>query len=282
MAKSNHSQSEKVVNLDVEQVLLPGSILGVGILLMLGMVISSVILGNALRAGGFSTGTGTAVTTTPSTTDTGTVTNVTQDQILALFQTDNMTFGNKDSNLLIVEVADPSCPYCHIAAGLNPELNKSAGSQFTLVADGGSFVAPVPEIRKLVEEGKAGYVWIYSNGHGNGEMGTKAMYCAYENGKFWEVHGLLFTSAGYDIINNTIKNDKGQAQTLANFLASAMNAQEMVSCLNSGKYDDRIAADQATANSLGVTGTPGYFINTRMFPGAYSFTEMQSTIEAAL
>ena len=46
-------------------------------------------------------------------------------------------FGDVNKKNLLVEVADPSCPYCHAAAGLNPELSGQMGPQFKLVADGG-------------------------------------------------------------------------------------------------------------------------------------------------
>src|SRR5690606_8342405 len=106
-------------------------------------------------------------------------------------------------------------PYCHIAAGKNGELNKSAGAQFTLVADGGSYIAPVPEFRKLVDEGKAAYTYVYTNGHGNGRVAAQALYCANEQGKFWEVHDLLFSATGYSIINDTVKNDISKAGQMA-------------------------------------------------------------------
>ena len=202
--------------------------------------------------------------------------------IKGLFGKDVLKFGDANSKLVFVEVADPSCPYCHIAAGKNPELNKSAGAQFLMVADGGTYVPPVEEIRKLLDSGRASYVYIYSNGHGNGEMAQKALYCANERGKFWEVHDRLYSSAGYDLINNTVKNDKANAQKLAEFLQGTVDTAFVQSCLESGKYDGRISADQQLAGSLGVQGTPGFFVNTTRFGGAYSWTDMKSAADAAL
>ncbi len=201
------------------------------------------------------------------------------DTIKALFTDKNITFGNKNSKNLIVEIADPSCPYCSIAAGHNPELNKQAGNQFLLVADGGTYVPPVPEIKKLVDDGKAAFVWLYSPGHGNGEMGTKAMYCAHEKGKFWPVHDKLMTKEGYDLLNNQVKNDKTKAGDLATFLSEVSDQNEMKKCLESSKYDGKTSEDAATAGSLGVTGTPGFFINTSRFPGAYSWKDMSSAMK---
>jgi len=207
---------------------------------------------------------------------------VTQDQIRSLFDKEVVSFGQADSKLVFVEVADPSCPYCHIAAGKNPELNRQAGAQFSLVADGGTYVAPVEEMRKLLDSGRAGYVYIYTNGHGNGELAQKALYCAHEKGRFWQVHDKLMTNAGYDLINNVVKNDKANIQKLVDFLQGSVDTNFLKSCLEGGKYDGRIASDQQLAASLGIQGTPGFFVNTTKFGGAYSWTDMKSAADAAL
>ncbi|HLD92262.1 MAG TPA: DsbA family protein [Patescibacteria group bacterium] len=204
------------------------------------------------------------------------------DQIKGLFDKDVIKFGNKDSKLIFVEASDPSCPYCHVAAGLNSELNTQVGNQFKLVKDGGTYVAPVIEMKKLVDQGKASFVWLYFNGHGNGELATKALYCAYEKGKFWEAHDLLMTNKGYTFINDTVKNDKTKSGDMANFLKSAVDSAEMKKCLDSGKYDERLASDMALGTSLGVSGTPGFFVNETNFAGAYSFTDMESLVTSAL
>jgi protein-disulfide isomerase len=137
-------------------------------------------------------------------------------------------------------------------------------------------------MKKLLDSGKASFVYIYFPGHGNGEMGAKALYCAYEKGKFWEVHNLLMSSNGYNLMNNDIKNDKSQSGKLADFLKSAIDSSFMKSCLDSGKYDNQLTTDINIAQSLGVQGTPGFFINTTPYPGAYSYKDMQTTVDAAL
>jgi len=226
---------------------------------------------------------GTNVTATPTTTAVlPAKTQVTIDQIKSLFNDQNIAFGNKDSKVLFVEFSDPSCPYCHVAAGKNGALNKQIGTQFILKADGGTYVAPVPEMKKLVDDGKAAFVWIYANGHGNGELATVAQYCAKEKGKFWEVHDLLMTEKGYELINTTVQNDKTKSGVIADFLKSAVDANEMKACLDSGKYQGRITSDMALASQFGFSGTPSFFINTQNFSGAYSFTDMQATVDAAL
>ena len=204
------------------------------------------------------------------------------DQVKDAFSKSLIKFGDASSKLVLIEVADPSCPYCHIAGGLNGSLNKQVGDRFTLVSDGGSYVAPVPEMKKLLDQGKASFAYIYSPGHGNGEMGTKALYCAFENGKFWEVHDKLMTAEGYSLLNDTVKNDKAKSGELATFLAGAFDEGAMKSCLDSGTYDARIGEDVSLARSIGVQGTPGFYVNETNFAGAYSWTDMQTAVSAAL
>ncbi|KKQ75246.1 MAG: DSBA-like protein thioredoxin domain-containing protein [Candidatus Woesebacteria bacterium GW2011_GWB1_38_5b] len=204
-------------------------------------------------------------------------------QIKSLFTNDKLIkFGDENKKALFVAVEDPSCPYCSIASGLNPELNKSAGSQFLLVKDGGTYVAPVIEMKKLVDQGKASFAYIYTPGHGNGEMGTKALYCAQEKGKFWEAHDTLMTNKGYDLLNNTVKNDKAKSGELSSFLASAIDSSFLKSCLDSGKYDGRLQSDIALAQELGVRGTPGFFVNDKNFAGAYNYKDMEPAVNEAL
>ena len=219
---------------------------------------------------------------------------VSMDTIKGLFAKDIIKFGDAKNKLLLVEVADPSCPFCHIAAGKHPEINASS-AQFKLASQGGTYVPPVEEFKKLVDAGKASFAYIYDPGHGNGEMAMKALYCAFEKGKFWEAHDLLMSEKGYEIENGVdsanapvpsttivVKNDKTKSQDMANFLASAVDPAFIKSCLDSGKYDARLGSDTQLAASLGVQGTPGFFVNATSFPGAYSFTDMKSAVDAAM
>lgn len=209
--------------------------------------------------------------------------NISLDQIKKLFTDgNNIHFGDEKRKLLFVEFSDPSCPFCHVAGGLDGAVNKQMGDRFVLTKDGGSYVAPVEEMRKLVDAGKASFVWIFSPGHGNGEMGTKALYCANEKGAFWKAHDLLMADGGYKLMNSDIKNDKSRSGDLAEFLKSAVDPSFMKSCLDSGKYEGRIASDTALAASYGAQGTPGFYLNNTNFAGAYSWTDMKSVADAAL
>lgn len=247
----------------------------------LAISISILISGGIIKIGPGTAGTGVKTTPTPSPQVQQQVT-VTLDAVKNAFNKSQIKFGDSNKKLVAIEVSDPSCPYCQIVAGQNPELNKQAGARFSLVSDGGTYIAPVPELKKLLDSGKAAFAWIYTPGHGNGEMGTKAFYCANEQGKFWEVQDLLMSAKGYDLMNNTVKNDKTKSGEMANFLSSVIDPAFMKSCLDSGKYDNRLNEDVAVAQSLGISGTPGFFLNATPFAGAYSYKDMESVVKTAL
>ncbi len=207
---------------------------------------------------------------------------VSLDQVKDAFNKSFVKFGDTQRKMVLIEIGDPSCPYCHVAAGLDGELNKQMGTQFMLVADGGTYVAPVPAMRKFVESGKAAFAYLYTPGHGNGEMGMKALYCAFDKGKFWEVHDVLMTKSGYSLLNDTVRNDKTKSGELADFLKSVFDPAQMKACLESDKYDARLREDIRLSSVLGVTGTPGFFINETLFAGAYSYKDMEPAFTAAL
>jgi protein-disulfide isomerase len=224
----------------------------------------------------------TTTKATPTVVQQQAVSSVNIDQVRSLFNDSNMVMGDKNSKLLIVEFSDPSCPYCHVAGGKNSALNKQIGNQFLLKADGGNYVAPEPEIKKLVDSGKAAFVWLYANGHGNGELATQALYCANESGKFWQVHDKLMSADGYDLINTTVKNDKTKSGVLVDFLKGVVDSKILRDCLDSGKYAGRINSDMVLAQQMGFEGTPYFIFNTTRFVGAYSFTDMQTAVDEAL
>ncbi len=205
---------------------------------------------------------------------------VNMDQVKKLFDTQQLKFGNKNSKVLFVEFNDPSCPFCHVSGGQDPEVAKQTNLAYK--TDGGTYVPPVPEMKKLVDDGKAGFVMLYTQGHGNGEEGAQALYCANEKGKFWDVHDLLMSNAGYNLLNNDVKNDKANDQKLVDFLANAVDPSFMKDCLDNEKYKAQLTKDQDVARTFGVSGTPHFLVNSTPYRGAYSYADMESTVKTAL
>ena len=101
---------------------------------------------------------------------------------------------------------------------------------------------------------------------------AKASLAAHEQGKFWEMHDLLFA--------NQKKLDRpaldGYAQQLG------LNAAKFKAAMDSDRFDKRIKADQALAASLGARGTPAFFVNGRQLRGAQPFARFKEIIDEEL
>ena len=268
--------------------LLPVAVFFSSLCLCAAMIVSSLILTKGLKDASITIGSNSSVPTSSTTSTTTTATTpvpivVTLDQIKNLYTSKSIHFGDTSRKVLFVEVSDPSCPYCHAAGGLDPEVNDQFGPTFKLISKGGSYDPPVVEMRKLVDSGQASFVWIFYPGHGKGEIGTQALYCANEKGKFWDVHDLLMTNAGYNLMNNVVQNDVANTPKMVDFLKSAIDPSFLSTCITSGKYKQTLTDDTNLASKiLGVNGTPGFFVNTTSYAGAYNWTDMKPTVDNAL
>jgi len=202
-------------------------------------------------------------------------------QVKGLFKNGFIHFGDANRKVLFVEVNDPSCPFCHIAGGRDPELAAQSGN-FKYVSEGGTYTPPVTEMKKLVDSGKASYVMLYGTGHGNGKLGTEALYCANEKGKFWEVSDKLMNNEGYSLLNDKVQNDRSKSSQLAEFLGDVVDSTFLTDCLNSAKYEKNLARDEALARQIGFQGTPHFLVNTTQFAGAQDYKNISPAVEAAL
>ncbi len=244
----------------------PISIVVAGALIAVGIVLTNTTPSNKPTAG-------TQTTEQKTTVDKKTVASFVDNP-------DRIVLGNKNAKNVIIEISDPSCPYCHFAAGLNTDLVAQSGlKQFQTTANGGNYVAPVPEIKKLVESGDVAFVYTFGNGHGNGELAMQALYCAYEQGTFWGVHDKLMTGPAYTLINDTVKNDPKQSSVLTKFLADVTDSAAMQSCLDSQKHAASVARDISENSELSFAGTPHFVVNGKIFRGAVDFSSIKPEIK---
>ena len=99
-----------------------------------------------------------------------------------------------------------------------------------------------------------------------------AAMAANEQGKFWEYHDKLFANQKALSNPDLIK----YARELK------LDMKRFEDALNSGKFKAAVDADAAEAGSLGVTGTPAFFINGKFLSGAQPFDAFAKVINAEL
>ena len=158
--------------------------------------------------------------------------------------------GNPDAKITIVEFSDFQCPFCLKAHATIQELLSKYGDTVKLA------YRDFP-LRQ-----------IHPDAHGAAE----ASRCAGEQGKFWEYHDLLFENQK-DFGEETFQ---GYAEILE------LDAGVFTTCLESGKFQSQIQEDLQEGTRLGVTGTPGFFINGIPLTGAQPASVFEEIIDAEL
>ena len=108
--------------------------------------------------------------------------------------------------------------------------------------------------------------------HPNARKAAEAARCAGEQGKYWELHDVMFANANA----LEVANIKKHAATLK------LDMDQFNTCLDGGKYAAAVTKDTAEGVDAGVSGTPAFFVNGRPVSGALPFATFQELIEEAL
>lgn len=144
---------------------------------------------------------------------------------------DNPMLGKHDAPLTMVEFSDYQCPFCN---------------RF--------FQTTLPELKTAyIDTGKVRYVFRdfpIDQIHPYARKAAEAAHCAGEQGKYWEMHDLLFPN------QKALEVEKLKA--LARRLQLESTAFD--TCLEQGKYAARVQKNYADGVAAGVRGTPGFFI----------------------
>lgn len=207
---------------------------------------------------------------------------------------DMITFGDENRKVLFVEVLDPGCPYCHVSAGLNSLYN--ASGQYATVANGGTLKPVMTELEPLLAEGKISIGFIMSQTHSSTTYGHQALFCANELGKFWEVHNQLLSKEGYYVQNPgedpanqetmtaaQLNKLAATPDTIAALLKNIVDETTMKNCIQSGKYQDKIAKGYALTQSIGISaGTPTMLLNTTTVNWSQYDSSVKPLLDAAL
>jgi protein-disulfide isomerase len=172
--------------------------------------------------------------------------------------------GGRDAVVTLLEYSDYECPFCirH-------------------------FSVTMPQIEKeYIQTGKIRYAFRdnpVDQLHPQAIRAHEAARCAGDQGKYWEMHGRLFTGPG------THADDA----LMAHAQALGLPAADFQTCLESGRHTADIRRTAAEASSFGANGTPAFFIGLRdpatdqirllrAITGAQSYEVFVQALEAML
>ena len=181
---------------------------------------------------------------------------------------DDPSAGSVNAPVTIVMFSDPSCPFCGAAAGGNEEVMAYLRSRDK------TWMPSIPGIMKdFVATGKARLVYKYFPGHGTGVWAMKALFCANEQGKFWELHDLIAKNQA------DVENEE-KIKTFAKSVG--VDTAKLTTCVASNKYDAKIQSDIDAGTAANVDGTPAFFLNDTYVSGAISYVTMKEAINAEI
>lgn len=101
---------------------------------------------------------------------------------------------------------------------------------------------------------------------------AEAGQCAFDQGKFWEYHDLLYAKAPALSVSD-LKDYAAQI---------GLDTTKFNQCLDSGQNQDKVKQNLDEARSLGLPGTPSFLVNGKKLVGPPSFETLKSTIDAIL
>jgi protein-disulfide isomerase len=108
--------------------------------------------------------------------------------------------------------------------------------------------------------------------HPNAMPAALAAMAANDQGKFWEMHDKIFEN------QKTMNRD----QYIAYAKELKLDVAKFTKALDDAAFKAQIEADMADAGKLGVSGTPGFFVNGKFLSGAKPFGEFATAINAEL
>ena len=155
--------------------------------------------------------------------------------------------GPLDAPLTLVEYADFECPFCGTATSVTRELRAHFGDRLRYVFRH----LPLADV------------------HPNAELAAQASEAAHAQGKFWEMHALLFQHQAELEMEDLI----GYAGRLG------LDTEAFTRALNDGTYGDRVREDVASAEASGARGTPTFFIGDRRHTGPWDAQTLARELE---
>jgi protein-disulfide isomerase len=165
---------------------------------------------------------------------------------------DDYVKGEKNAPVTIIEFSDYECPFC-----------------------GRFYSQTLPQIEeKYVKTGKVKMVYrdFPLGFHPKAEPAAIAANCAGEQGKYYEMHDLLFENQP-SLSDANYKKWAGEL---------GLDAGKFATCLKDPKQKAEVQKDMRDGQAAGVQGTPAFFINGQLISGAQPFPAFEQAIEAAL
>jgi len=157
--------------------------------------------------------------------------------------------GPVGAPVTIIEFSDFQCPYCDRVQPALRQVFEAYGENVRLI-----------------------YRDFPLEMHPDAGRAAAAATCAGEQGKFWEMHEKIFSN-----------QSALAAERLSRYAGEiGVDGGKFEACMVEPRHAQALEASMTEAKSLGVRGTPAFFINGRMLVGAQPFEAFARIIDDEL
>jgi len=178
---------------------------------------------------------------------------------------DAPVLGKSDAPVTLIEYSDYQCPFCKR-----------------------HYLNTMPSLKEnYIDTGKVKFImreYPLTSIHPRAMAASMAALCAKDQGKYWEMHNVLFDN------QKALSDDdiKSYSETIG------LNVDSFVVCMESSKSQPQVDSDLKEGQALGIRGTPSFAVGltsptdsdtvkvTKVIRGAQSYEAFVTEIEALL
>lgn len=170
-----------------------------------------------------------------------------------LVRPDSNRIGTDSAKITLVEFGDYQCPACGAAYPIVKRIIDEYSGELNFVFRNFSFLGP------------------------ESDWAAQAAECAGEQGKFWQYYGYIYEhQSGENQGTFSKDNLKSFAKTLS------LDVSNFSTCLDSGKYLNKVVLDTSDGKTLGVNSTPTFFLNGEKIVGVPNYSDLKQKIDTIL
>lgn len=163
--------------------------------------------------------------------------------------------GPDTASLTLIEYADFQCPTCAAFAPVVQQLSDTYANDLRVVYR----YFPLQTI------------------HPNATLAAQAAEAAGRQGKFWEMHDLLF------VHQKDWSATKDPRDQFAGYAAELqLNIDQFKADVESKDVKDRVAADSRSGSAAGISGTPTFYLNGEAIENPRGLEAFKAVIDAKL
>lgn len=171
---------------------------------------------------------------------------------MAGLEDDDAVKGSKTAKVTIIEWSDYECPFC---ARFYKETYGQIDTDYIKTG----------KVKLIFRD----YPLTF---HTQAQKAAEAAECAGEQGKYYDMHNMLFEKG----VVGGVTTFKQYAKDLG------LDTAKFDKCLDDGAMAAEVAKDMADGTKNGITGTPAFAINGKLVVGAQPYAVFKEAIESAL